>query len=116
MCAHLGHQRRPPGRDLLTNVVQHHFLRHRVEHNLSARRQKRKTLLELSHQILAVQPGQRPEPSIETKLAPLMPNEIQRGQHRFAVGQPQPTTQLLQKHGCALGRPQKQHRVHLRNI
>ena len=77
--AYLRHQRCPSRRHLLPDVLQHEFLRDGVKHDLAARWQKRETLLDLALQRLSPDAGEGSEPLIETKLAALMPDEIQRG-------------------------------------
>jgi hypothetical protein len=59
---------------------------------------------------------QRAEPLIEAELATLVPNEIERGERRLALGQPQTTAELLQENGGALDGAEEQKGINFGNV
>ena len=95
------------GSDLLSDVLQDEIPRDRVEHDLTARRQEREALLDLTLQRLSANAGHRSKTLIEPELTALVPDEIQRGQYGLASGKPQAAPELLQEDGRALGGAQE---------
>ena len=116
MRTHFGHQRRPSRGHLLPDVLQHEILRDRVEHDLTARRQKRETLLDLALQRLAADAGHALETVDRNGTHGVGARRSPARSARSCPGEPEAAAQLLQEDSRALGRAQEQHGVDLGDV
>ena len=83
---------------------------------MTARRQEREVIRDLTLDVAPAAAEQRAEASIEAELSAMVADEVEHGAERLPAGPSQAAAELLQEEGRALGRAQEQQGVDVRDV
>jgi len=100
----------------LLHVVEHRLARHLVELDGAAARQLREAALDLPLHAATRPTEDGAEPRVEAEPAVRSPDEVEDGAALLVVPAPKTAAELLKEEERALGRPQEEQRVHIREV
>ena len=94
-----------------SQVVQHRLLGDPVQFERTSRREQRKVRRYGALDLMPGAPDQGPVADVVPVFAPDLAHEVEDGEDPFSLGPPQPSSELLEKHRGAFGRPQHEYGV-----
>ena len=100
----------------IAQVAKHRLLRDSVELERTSRRQKRKVRLDGSLHLVPRAAEQCPVANVVAILAPHLADEVEHRQYSLPFRPPEPSPELLEKHGGTLRRPEHEHGIDLGQV
>jgi hypothetical protein len=114
--AQLANEKVVAGADARLEILEYDSGSDAIQMHVASRRKIWEALLDSVRQFPPWDSSQRLEACIKLEFTALLTDKIQDCQPGLARGQPQTSSQLLQKHSGALRRAEEEHSIDLRNV